>query len=261
MIEVDAITRGAWIALGRALRSWHRYEVHGFSHLEGGRAALLVGYHGRPMALDLCMLTTVIHERLGYLPHGIIHGYFGEHPLLRRMIDGLGFVTGDGPELARAVARGEHILVQPGGTREGCRSFRHRYEVDWSDRTGYLRLALRHRLPIVPVAGAGVDDAFLGLNDGYALGRRLGVPHRIPLWLGVGIGVWPLALPLPVKMTQVIGAPIPFEELRDPATGRPVDGSDQPALLRLHRRIARAVQALLDAANRAPASQERPHAH
>ena len=33
------------------------------------------------------------------------------------------------------------------------------YEVDWGERTGYLRLALRHRLAIIPVAAAGVDDA------------------------------------------------------------------------------------------------------
>lgn len=246
---IDRFSRAAWLTLWGALRAWHRYEVHGLENLEGGRAALLVGYHGRPLAHDMCMLTTVIHERLGYLPHGIIHGYFGENRVLRGFIDGLGFVTGDGPELARAVERGEHILVQPGGTREGCRSFRDRYRVDWGDRTGYLRLALRHRLAIVPIAGRGVDDAFIGLNDGYSLGRLLGAPHRLPLWLGVGVGVWPLALPLPVKISQVIGAPIPFEELRDPATDRPVDGGDRAALLRLHRKIGRTVQGLLDAAN------------
>lgn len=248
-MTIDGLSRAAWLTLWRTLRAWHRYEVHGLENLAGGRAALLVGYHGRPLAFDMCMLTTVIHERLGYLPHGIIHGYFGANRALRRFIDGLGFVTGDGPELARAVERGEHILVQPGGTREGCRSFRERYQVDWGDRTGYLRLALRHRLPIVPVAGRGVDDAFIGLNDGHALGRMLGAPHRLPLWLGVGVGVWPLALPLPVKISQVIGAPIAFEALRDPATDRPVDGQDRAALLRLHRRIGRTVQALLDQVN------------
>src|SRR5262249_17262564 len=119
--------RAAWLAYWGALRAYHRYEVEGFEHLEGP-AALLVGYHGRPIAHDLCMLTVTIHERLGYLPHGVIHAAFGEAPVLRDVVDGLGFVTGDGPRVAEAVARGEHILVQPGGTREGCRSFRHRYE-------------------------------------------------------------------------------------------------------------------------------------
>ncbi len=235
------LSRRAWIAFWGAMRRYHRYEVEGFEHLRDTAPALLVGYHGRPIAHDLCMLTVTVHERLGYLPHGVIHGYFGHNPTLRRAVDDLGFVTGDGDAIAAAVARREHVLVQPGGTREGCRSALHRHEVDWGERTGYLRLALRHRLPIIPIAGAGVDDGYVGLNDGAALGRRLGVPHRIPVWLGVGpLGLWPFSPPFPVKMRQVIGAPI--------ATGD-VDPDDRAALATLHGRVKNAVQALLDVAN------------
>lgn len=227
-----------WLAFFRAARVYHRYSVRGLHHLLGGKAALIVGYHGRPIAYDLCMLTVTLHEELGYLPHGIIHGYFDHQPILKWIIDGLGFVAGDGPAIEAAVARGEHVLVQPGGTREGCRSFRHRYEVDWGDRTGYLRLALRHRLPIIPVAAAGIDDGYLGLNDGMATARRLGVPHKIPVWLGLGpLGPWPLSPPFPVKITQIVGDPIDLEGL-DPA--------DAPAVQKAHRRVAGAVQALLD---------------
>ena len=236
---------GGWLAFFRLARVYHRYEIVGLHHLERPGAALVVGYHGRPLAYDLCMLTVTLHERLGYLPHGIIHGYFDHQPILKWLIDGLGFVTGDGAALDAAVARGEHILVQPGGTREGCRSFRHRYEVDWGDRTGYLKLALRHRLPIIPVAAAGIDDGYLGLNDGYALGKRLGVPNRLPVWLGLGpLGLWPISPPFPVKITQLVGEPI------DPFAEGPIDAGDRAALLRLHRRVAGAVQGLLDRGRR-----------
>jgi hypothetical protein len=242
---IKNLPREAWLTAFRALRRYHRYEVLGMEHLERPGAVLIVSYHGRPLALDNCMLTVSVYERLGYLPHGVIHGYFGENPALRWLIDGLGFVTGDGEEIAQAVAQGEHILVQPGGTREGCRSVRHRYEVDWGERIGYLRLALKYRLPIVPVAGAGVDDGYIGLNDGYVWGQRLGLPHRLPLWLGVGIGgLWPLALPLPVKMTQIIGEPIDLH-LRER-----IDREDRQALLTVHRVVIHAVQALLDQGQR-----------
>ncbi len=236
-------TRAAWLSFWRAMRIYHRYEVRGFEHLEGP-AALLVGYHGRPLAHDLCMLTVTVHDRFGYLPHGIIHRFLGEAPVLRSFSTGLGFVTSDGPAITEAIARGEHVLVQPGGTREGCRSFRHRHSVDWGERLGYVRLAIRHRLRIVPIAGRGVDDAYVGLNDGYALGRRVGMPADIPLWLGIGLGgVWPLALPLPVKMTQVIGPPI------DPIALGAGDADDRDALLAIHRSTTKAVQTLLDRAN------------
>jgi hypothetical protein len=233
----------AWLATFRLLRRYHRYEVVNLEPLLRPGAKLIVGYHGRPLAVDLCMLTVELYERLGYLPHGVAHGAFDQLPGMRAVADGLGFVTGDDPRLAEAVARGEHVLLQPGGTREGCRSFRQRYRVDWGERLGYLRLAVRYRLPIVPVGGSGMDDAYVGLNDGYALGRRVGMPARLPLWVGVGAtGVWPLSLPFPVKMTQWVGEPL----TRHLEPG--FDPSDRATMREVHQEVAGAVQALLDTA-------------
>jgi len=235
------------IALGacRLAQRYHRYEIDGFEHLVNPGAALLVGYHGRPVAYDLCMLTVTMYDRLGYLPHGVVHRYVKQQPIMKWVSDRLGLVTGDGDEIARAVARGEHILVQPGGTREGCRSWRSRYEVDWGDRVGYVRLALRYGLPIVPIAAAGVDDGYIGLNNGYRLGKRIRMPGDLPLWFGIGpLGLWPLSPPFPVKIRQVIGEPIM------PAQAGPIDPDDHDAVLDVHRRVTRAVQDLLDRRHR-----------
>ena len=241
MSAAQSVPLRAWLGLFGAMRAYHRYTIEGLSRiLELERPALLVAYHGRPIAYDLGMLGVTLHERLGYLPHGFVHGAVSQQPAMKWVADGLGFVTSDGPAVAEAVRRGEHLCVQPGGTREGCRSFRHRYELDWGDRTGYLALALRYGLPIVPIAAAGIDDGYIGLNDGYALGKRLGAPGKLPLWLGIGLfGPFPFAPPLPVKITQLIGAPI------DLLANGPVDRGDRAALLGLHATVKGAVQALL----------------
>jgi 1-acyl-sn-glycerol-3-phosphate acyltransferase len=226
------------------MRVYHRYEVHGLEHLPASGAALLVGYHGRPVAYDLCMLSVTLYERLGYLPHGVVHRAARRLPIMKWATDGLGFVEGDGAEVAQAVRRGEHILVQPGGTREGCRSYRTRYTVDWGERTGYLKLAIRHRMSIVPIAASGIDDGYFGLNDGYALGKRLHAPLGLPLWLGVGpLGLWPLSPPFPVKITQYLGEPI------NPLENGPIDPADRGALLGLHKKVIDAVQGILDRVN------------
>lgn len=239
--------RRAWLAFWGAWRRYHRYEVRGIEHLDGPGARLIVGYHGRPIAYDLCMLSVTLNERLGYLPHGIAHRYAGENALLRWVLDDLGFVTGDGDAIARAVVAGEHIAVQPGGTREGCRSHAHRYEVDWGRRTGYVRLAMKYRLPIVPVAASGIDDGYVGLNDGHAWGKRVGMPGGLPLWLGVGpLGFWPFSPPFPVKIIQWIGAPI------DPFARGEADPNDADRIADVHEEVRAAVQSLLDRANRAP---------
>ena len=231
---------GAYLAAWRFYRRYFRYSVEGFEHLTGGGSALIVGYHGRPVAYDLCILLVEVYERLGYFPHGVVHAAAQEVRGLRWLSDGLGFVSGDGEAMARAVARGEHVVVLPGGTREGCRSFRSRYQVDWGRRMGYLRLALKYGLPVVPVAARGVDDAYLGLNDGHAWGKRLNMPARLPAWLGLGpLGPWPLSPPFPVRIKQRVGVPIHLPPELDPR--------DDAAMAHWHGRVTEAVQALLTA--------------
>ncbi len=136
--------------------------MNGLEHLDGSRAALIVGYHGRPFAYDMCMLTVAIYDRLGYLPHGVVHRGMKHIPILRWLVDGLGFVTGDDDDVRRAVAHGEHIVVTPGGAREGCRGLRSRYRVDWGagsaicgsrSATGCPSCRWRRREPTAPTSG------------------------------------------------------------------------------------------------------------
>lgn len=236
-----------WLGLSHLMRRWHRYEVTGLEHLPTHGSALIVGYHGRPMALDLVLLQSLIHDRLGYVPHAFAHAGLFKVPVLGRMFSELGMVAGDGPHLDAAVARGEHLIVTPGGTREGLRSHRDTYRVDWGHRRGYLKLALRLGLPIVPVGGSGMDHIWHGLFDGNAFAKGLPKfvpePLRIPVWLGVGpLGLAPLSPPWPVKIHQAIGPAIHLQ-----ADG-PVDPRDRAALDALHQRVAGAVQDQIDAA-------------
>ncbi len=229
----------SWLAYWK-LKSWyHRFETHGLEHLAGPDSVMIVGYHGRPVAYDLCMLSVTMHERLGHTPHAVFHASFGL-PLLSWYLEGLGGVTRDDERLVQVVERGEHLLVLPGGTREAHRSWRQRYKVDWGRRTGYLRLAIKLGIPIVPVGASGVDSAYFGLADGYALARRLGLPPQVPLWAGVGPGgLWPFSPPFPVKIRQLIGEPITAT-----ADGS-IDAQDQQALHELHGQVADTVQSLI----------------
>lgn len=245
MTDRDGLPITLWCAYWRLLQRYHRYTVEGLEHLDTPGAKLVVGYHGRPLAFDMCMLTVALHDRLGYLPHGIAHRGTDLLPPFKWFIDSLGFVTGDDGSLAAAVARGEHIVTTPGGGEEGMRSFRDRYRVAWGRHTGYLKLALKYDLPVVPVGAAGADDGYIGLNDGPALGRWLGLPKVIEWapWVGVGpLGLWPFSPPFPVRMHQIVGEPI---DLRTECAGRP---AGPETLGRLHERVTRAVQTLLDRA-------------
>jgi 1-acyl-sn-glycerol-3-phosphate acyltransferase len=205
-----AVARRVWLSYWNLMRVYHRYEVHGLDHLDGlPGPAMIVGYHGRPLAQDLCMLQAFLLERTGTMPSALVHDVMVKMPVLRSLVAGMQFVTRDEHSLRRLISEGRSVIVTPGGTREGCRSFRRRYQVDWGGRRGYLKLARRLRLPIVPTAARGTDDAFIGLVDGYRLGKALRLPAQVSPFLGLGVlGLWPLSPPFPVKITQRIGKPI-----------------------------------------------------
>ncbi|NOZ00887.1 MAG: acyltransferase family protein [Deltaproteobacteria bacterium] len=237
------LARDFWLACWRAMIRYHRYEAEGVENLDGIGSALIAGYHGRPAAWDMAMLTVVLYDRLGYIPHGIFHKALMKPPV-GWLLEGIGGVGGDSDELAAAVENGEHIIVTPGGVPEGTRSSLDKYRVHWGDRVGYVRLAARHRIPIVPAGAEGVDDTFIGLNNGYLTSRRFGFSGSFPMWVGIGpLGLSPFSPPFPVKIRTLIGKPI--MDTTDPG----LDPSDNDSLKRIHQKTTRAVQALLDRAN------------
>jgi len=239
---VDRIPLAIWLAGWRMSIRYHRYEVEGLDRLLVRDPMLVAGYHGRPAAWDLCMLSVLLYDRLGYLPHSFFHTALMKWPI-GWMSRGLGAVTADGPELDAAVERGEHVFVTPGGVQEGTRSFRDKYRVHWTNRCGYVRIAARLGIPIVPTGASGVDDTFIALNNGYETSRRVGIPPNIPLWAGVGpLGFSPISPPFPVRIKTFVGEPI-----EDTAGGR-IDPRDAEAVMAVHRKTVGAVQALLDRA-------------
>lgn len=232
------LVRAWWVNDWRFRQSWHRYEVDGIEHVLKPGAALIVGYHGRPVAHDLCMLQILLLEEHAMVTHAIMHEGVRDVPVLRHLIEGFDFLTGDGDALAEAVRQGHKIIVTPGGTREGYRPSSIQDRVDWGTRNGFVKLAIKHRLPIIPVAGIGVDRTFWSPTDGTDLATRWKIPPTVPPYLGVGpFGLWPFSLPFPVKITSRIGLPITDHLELDP--------NDRAAVHAVGARVREAVQAML----------------
>jgi 1-acyl-sn-glycerol-3-phosphate acyltransferase len=102
--------------------------------------------------------------------------------------------------------------------------FRDRYSLQRFG-TGFMRLALETRTPIVPVAIVGSEEQQPGFANLSGLARLLGMP-ALPItlgfpWLGP-LGIWPL----PVKYRIYFGEPIAFDgdaEEEDAAIEQRVD--------------------------------------
>jgi 1-acyl-sn-glycerol-3-phosphate acyltransferase len=239
-------TTAHWLATMAAWKRWFGYTVEGLEHLRTHECKIVVGYHGRPLAWDLFLLGAEIHREQGYLPLALVHRDFMKWPYLRWLTEGLVWSTGQGPVLDDAIAKGRHVILAPGGEREGLRPGWVRYQVDWQG-LGYLKLAISRGLEVVPVAASGVDATYFGLNDGAQLKQRLRIEKTSATpWFGLGpLGLYPLSPPLPARMHQIVGAPIVpvYSEAERKALL-----ADPEALQQLHERVTARVQALLDLA-------------
>jgi len=242
LISHTAIQK-AWITIWELAAVYHRYEVEGMENLlgedeHGKQAVLIAGYHGRALAVDLCILSVRLKQRLGYFPHCFVHRSLKLLPGATQAIDALGFVTHDDEAISRAVENGEHILLPPGGASEGMRTYHDNYQVRWPSY-GYAKLAVRHGLPIVPVACAGADDTYIGLLDGDKIVRRLGLSRKWAWapWTGLGpLGLYPFSPPFPARLYQVIGKPISTHDY---------DIENEDDIKKLHKLVKETVQDLL----------------
>ncbi len=122
MIPPGELPLEIWLAFWRWMRWYHRYTVDGLEHLLTRRPMLITGYHGRPTAWDMCILTVQIYEHLGYLPHGMLNPSIEAFPALKGLFDAIGYFTNDttdSKKIAAAVRRGEHFIITPGGSSKG----------------------------------------------------------------------------------------------------------------------------------------------
>ena len=201
------VIRRTCALIGPALRAYFRCEVRGLDRLPDG-AALLVGNHnGGLLSPDTFILGEALFTQRGIddVPFGLAHEVVLRLPPFSQILLPIGAVRASHENARRLFAAGRKVLVYPGGDVEAMRPFRARNRIVFDGRRGYVRLALRNGVPIVPVVAAGAHATFLILDDLRWLARLLGADRRLR------IKVWPLTLSCPWGLTLGPAPPhIPF---------------------------------------------------
>lgn len=212
----------------RALRP----KYYGFEALPGARPLMFVGNH-QLLALDTPFLVAELWRR-GLLVRPLVDDFMFALGPLAEVLTSLGVVHADPATASALLARGECILVYPGGSREATKGSGHPFKLEWWDRLGFAQIALRHRCPVVPVAAVGVDDAVRVL-----LGREQylrGSIKRLVDRLGIRHDLLP---PLVVPRRR----PCPAFKLGSPITLDHFEGHDpESAARRLRVEVATAIE-------------------
>lgn len=140
----------------------------------------------------------------------------------------LGVVPASQKRASELLEAGHPILVYPGGDSEVYRPWTERYRVDLHGHAGFVRLALRHGVPVVPLVAHGSHDALIVLTRGATLARWLGIDRLrvnvMPIVAGPPWGIAPALLPtwpLPTKVTARVCEPLDWSHLGPEAADDP----------------------------------------
>jgi hypothetical protein len=164
-IEYETPALHDLLRLAGPLRSLLSPVLIGAEHVPREGAVLIVGNHTIYGLIDIPMLGLELYEKTGRLVRGLgDHNHFAL-PLWRDFLHALGAVRGTRENCARLFARGDAVLVFPGGGREVMKRKHEKYRLIWKERVGFARLAIQYGVPIVPLAAVGVEDMFEILVD------------------------------------------------------------------------------------------------
>ena len=136
-------------------------------------------------------------------------------------------------------------MVFPGSDLDTFRPFRDRNKIVLGGRKGFLRLALREGVPIVPVVTAGTHEQFVVL----ARGDRLAKLVHAHAWARTEVMPLVLALPWGVTSGFVPYLPLPAQTTVAflPAMRWPACDLSDPAVDRCYAEVEDAMQHGLDA--------------
>jgi 1-acyl-sn-glycerol-3-phosphate acyltransferase len=227
---------------------YFRGEVRGLGNIPEDGPVLLVGNHsGGNVTPDTTVFT------LAYCAYfGVERPFYQLAHNLVLSMPGLSFLRKYGTVAAspsnaqKALSAGAALLVYPGGDWEVHRPTLERNRVDFNRRKGFIRQALEHDVPLVPVVSIGGQETALFLSRGDRLARLFGLdrmfrlkvlPISLALPWGLNIGDMLGHIPLPAKITIEVLPPIYLREEFGP----------EPDLDEVYDHVTRLMQDTLDA--------------
>jgi 1-acyl-sn-glycerol-3-phosphate acyltransferase len=203
---------------------YFRADVRGLERIPEEGPVLLVGNHsGGNLTPDTHVFTLAfstyfgVERRFHQLAHNLVLSMPGLGRLRR-----YGTVAATPENAERALDVGGALLVYPGGDYEVHRPSWESARVDFAGRKGFIRLAQRKGVPLVPVVSIGGQETALFLSRGEALAKLFGLDRMfrlkvlpvslaLPWIVNVGdmLGHWPL----PAKITIQVLAPVDVHDM------------------------------------------------
>ena len=193
-------------------RKYWRVQMSGVENIPAEGRALLVVNHSGQLPWDGAMLGTgvMLEHPNQRLVRNLYATWFPTLPFLSDILVKMGQVMATEDNGIRLLEQDELAAVFPEGYKGVGKLFKERYRLARFGRGGFVKMALKARAPMIPVAIVGAEETYISVAKSNVLAKITGFPY-FPIsvtwpWLGP-IGF----VPFPTKWYIDIGEPIPMD--------------------------------------------------
>ncbi|HTX47290.1 MAG TPA: lysophospholipid acyltransferase family protein, partial [Solirubrobacteraceae bacterium] len=154
---------------------WFRMEIGGWERIPES-PVLLIGIHaGAPFVWDAWTVGVQWWRHFGRERplHGTAHDALMAIPGVGAYFRRMGVLPAQADSIAAALAAGHDVALWPGGERDSLRPWTQRDNAVLAGRKGFIKLAIRSAVPIVPISTIGGPDSMPVLASGRRIAQLL----------------------------------------------------------------------------------------
>ena len=190
-------------------RKYFKVNVGGIEHVPLTGRGMLIGNHSGGIPVDAGMVFCALFFELARPrhAHGMVEKFVQHLPFLSSLFSRIGQLPGLPEHAAQILEQERLLLVFPEGVRGTGKLFKDRYQLARFG-TGFMRIALKNRSPIIPFAFIGGEEAMEVVYHANLLAKVA----RVPYW-PVPKHIIPFPKPVPCRVE--FGAPMYFEGTGD----------------------------------------------
>ena len=200
---------------GPIYRSWHRVEWEGLDKIPETGGALLVSNHAGAIPADAPAIMHGIETELGRPVYGLADEIFKQLPVVGTMWSRVGGVLAHPDNAYRLLREQEQLaLVFPEGTKGTGKTVNERYQLRRFGRGGFVQIAMRAGVPVIPIAVVGAEEAMPILWKSGSLAKLLGIPYfpiTANMLIGAPLGPAGMLMDLPSKIRIRVLDPVHFD--------------------------------------------------
>lgn len=191
-------------------KNYFRVKTMGLQGLPPGRC-MIVANHSGQLPFDAVMASTalILEAKPPRIARNMVDYWVPSLPFISGLMRQVGAVVGSPRNCLDLLEDDQCVMVFPEGTRGLGKPYAQRYQLQ-PFGTGFMRLALQAKAPIIPLAIIGAEEIYPWTFNIKSVAKMLGFPYFPVSPLTPFLGLFS-AIPLPSQIVLRFGPPLVFQ--------------------------------------------------